>query len=73
MRSDSAPIVPGRNSDYDGFIPLRSSGFEQEEDIMMRLFPLTWAALNVGLATAATYLLCNTDLLSGVGAIVMFH
>lgn len=40
------------------------------EDIMK--FPLTWAALNVGLATAATYLLCSTDLLSA-GAIVMFH
>ena len=30
---------------------------------MMRLFPMTWAALNVGLASAATYLLCSTDLL----------
>ena len=33
------------------------------EDIMMRLFPMTWAALNVGLASVATYLLCSTDLL----------
>ena len=38
---------------------------------MMRLFPLTWAALHVGLASAATYLLCNTDLLNG--AAILFH
>ena len=31
----------------------------------MRLFPLTIAALHVGLATAATYLLVATDVLAG--------
>ncbi len=31
---------------------------------MMRLFPLTWAALHVGLASAATYLLITTDVLA---------
>ncbi len=30
---------------------------------MMRIFPLTWTALNIGLASAATYLLCSTDAL----------
>jgi len=36
---------------------------------MMRLFPLTWAALHVGLAGAATYLLCTTDVLSSAAAV----
>jgi len=41
---------------------------------MMRTFPLTWAALNVALASAATYLLCTTDLLNSAGAgILLFH
>jgi hypothetical protein len=31
---------------------------------MMRLFPLTWAALHVGLASAATWLLVSTDVLA---------
>ena len=31
---------------------------------MMRLFPLTWAALHVGLASAATYLLLSSDVLA---------
>ncbi len=30
---------------------------------MMRICPLTWTALNIGLASAATYLLCSTELL----------
>lgn len=30
---------------------------------MMRLFPMTWTALNIGLASVTTYLLCSTDLL----------
>lgn len=38
---------------------------EQPEDIIMRLFPLTMAALHVGLASAATYLLVATDVLNG--------
>jgi hypothetical protein len=32
---------------------------------MMRLFPMTWTALHIGVASAATYLLCSTDLLAG--------
>jgi hypothetical protein len=31
---------------------------------MMRLFPFGWAALHIGLASAATYLLVATDVLS---------
>lgn len=38
---------------------------------MMRLSPMTWAALHVALASAATYLLVTTDLLGG--AAVYFH
>ena len=33
-------------------------------NIMMRLFPLTWTALHIGLASAATYLLISTDVLA---------
>jgi hypothetical protein len=31
---------------------------------MMRLFPLGWAALHLGLASAATYLLISSDMLT---------
>jgi hypothetical protein len=30
---------------------------------MMRLLPMTWAALHMALAVAATWLLCETDAL----------
>ncbi len=33
---------------------------------MMRMFPITWAALHLGLACAATYLLCVSDALTGM-------
>ena len=39
---------------------------------MMRLFPLTWAALHVGLASAATYLLISTDVLADA-AVFLIH
>ena len=39
----------------------------------MRLFPLTMAALHIGLASAATYLLVATDVLSDSGAFFLFH
>ena len=38
----------------------------------MRLFPLTLAALHVGLASAATYLLIATDVLSDA-AVFLIH
>jgi hypothetical protein len=40
---------------------------------MMRLFPLTWAALHVGVASAATYLLCSTDVLNEYATALFFH
>jgi len=40
---------------------------------MMRLFPLTWAALHIGLAGAATFLLCTSDVLNSAAALFLFH
>jgi hypothetical protein len=39
---------------------------------MMRLFPLTWALLHVGLASAATYLLISSDILADA-AVFLIH
>lgn len=39
---------------------------------MMRMFPLTWAALHLGLASAATYLLVTTDVLADA-ALFLIH
>ena len=39
---------------------------------MMRLFPMTWAALHIGLASAATYLLIASDVLSDA-AVFLIH
>jgi hypothetical protein len=38
----------------------------------MRLFPLTWAALHLGLASAATYLLVSSDVLADA-AVFLIH
>ena len=38
---------------------------------MMRYAPLTWTALHLGLASAAAYLLCSTDLLTGAGGFLI--
>lgn len=38
---------------------------------MTRICPMTWTALHLALASAATYLLCSTDLLTGTA--VFFH
>lgn len=40
---------------------------------MTRFFPLTWAALHVALAAAATVLLCSTDVLHGAHAAMLIH
>jgi len=40
---------------------------------MNRFLPLTWAALHVALATAATVLVCSTDLLHGPSAVLLIH
>ena len=38
----------------------------------MRIFPLTWAALHIGLASAATYLLISSEVLAD-GAVFLLH
>ena len=38
----------------------------------MRIFPLTWAALHLGLASAATYLLISSEVLAGA-SIFLIH
>lgn len=38
---------------------------------MMRICPMTWTALQIALASAATYVLCSTELLNG--ASLFFH
>ena len=40
---------------------------------MNRFLPMTWAALHVVLATAATVLVCSTDLLHGPHAAFLIH
>lgn len=40
---------------------------------MSRFLPMTWAALHVALATAATVLLCSTDVLHGAHAALLIH
>lgn len=62
-------MVSSRNKVYDEVIP--STCHAEQEDSMMRLFPLTWAALHISLASAAAYLLCSTDLLND--AVFLFH
>jgi hypothetical protein len=39
---------------------------------MIRIFPTAWTALHVGLASIATWLLCETDALTGM-APLFFH
>jgi hypothetical protein len=39
---------------------------------MIRIFPATWTALHVGLASLATWLVCETDALNGM-APLFFH
>ncbi|WP_267874083.1 hypothetical protein [Massilia polaris] len=40
---------------------------------MTRFLPMTWAALHVALAAAATILVCSTDVLHGAGAALLIH
>jgi hypothetical protein len=39
---------------------------------MTRIFPAAWTALHVGVTSAATWLLCNTDALGNVPSL-FFH
>jgi hypothetical protein len=57
-------MVTDENPNYSGGMP------RPPEVIMARLFPMTWTALHVALAAAATWLLCETDAL--MGAAVLF-
>jgi hypothetical protein len=40
--------------------------------MMTRIFPAAWTALHVGVTSAATWLLCNTDALGGMPSL-FFH
>ena len=40
---------------------------------MTKFLPMTWAALHVALAAAATILLCSTDVLQGAHAAFLIH
>ena len=40
------------------------TALNRPENIMMRTLPLGWAALHLGLASAATYLLIASDVLA---------
>ena len=40
---------------------------------MNTYLPMTYAALHVALAAAATLLLCSTDVLHGAGAAFLIH
>jgi hypothetical protein len=42
------------------------------KDTIMRIFPLTWAALHLGLASAATYLLISSEVLADA-SIFLIH
>lgn len=46
--------------------------YEQTRRNTMNRLPMTWTALQLALATAATWLLCQTDALSGAAA-PFFH
>jgi hypothetical protein len=42
-----------------------------QENHMLRSFPITWTSLQIALAGASTYVLCSTDLLRG--AAIFLH
>lgn len=58
--------------DYSGFMRCSIPTNEPRRTTMMRFFPMTLAALQLGLASAATYLLCATDTLAGM-AVGLIH
>ena len=61
--SEYLPILAIENSSYYGVIP-SINAVPHRRISMMRLFPLTWVALHVGLASVATWLLVSTDVLT---------
>lgn len=63
-------MVAVRNANYDGDMLIAIPNKEYQ---IMRHLPLTWAALHVALASAATLLLCSTDVLHGPVASMLIH
>jgi hypothetical protein len=63
------PMAESANRYYAVLILSRKT---EMEDKMTRLCPMMWTALHLGLASAATFLLCTTDLLSGA-AVFLIH
>ncbi len=70
--ADSHLMPSGINSSYDDSIPTASTRFSatQEYD-MSRLIPISFGALQIGLAAAAMYILCSADVLHQTA--VYFH
>lgn len=64
------PIVSRQHRNYDDS-NINANG-EPTEATMTRIFPTAWTALHVGVTSAATWLLCNTDALGGVPSL-FFH
>ena len=50
----------------------KKTGTNPPKDTIMRIFPLTWTALHLGLASAATYLLVASEVL-GDASIFLIH
>jgi hypothetical protein len=50
----------------------KKNSYDTTKDTIMRLFPLTWAALHLGLASAATYLLISSEVLADA-AVFLIH
>lgn len=59
--SDNSPMPATMTYSYDGDIHIRS---HTKEPIMLRLFPITLGALQLGLVAASTYVLCSADVLT---------
>ncbi len=72
--ADSHLMPLGINSSYDDSIPTAYNGSTtsptQEYD-MSRLIPISFGALQIGLAAAAVYILCSADVLHQTS--VYFH
>ena len=68
--ADSHLMPLGINSSYDDSIPTASTFTNQEHD-MSRLIPISFGALQIGLAAAAVYILCSADVLHQTS--VYFH
>jgi hypothetical protein len=68
--ADGWPIVSRQYRAYDEVNPLKNQFYHAKETIMR--LPLTWAALHLGLASAATYLLISSEVLANA-AVFLIH